>query len=97
MSCTRTEEILKTPNSTVWPGCSSTAAKSLKVSSDDDSPNGVFAADEEEDDIATYRRRRRAVCLTRARSPMKGTRRAGKRANGFKMLGFCGAEKGKRA
>jgi hypothetical protein len=70
MSCTRTEEILETPNSTVWPGCSSTAAKSLKVPSDNDSPNGVFAADEEEDDMATYRRRRRVVCLTRARSPM---------------------------
>jgi hypothetical protein len=59
------------PNSTVWPGCNSTVAKSLMVSSDDDSPDGAFAADEEEDDIATYRRRRCAVCLTRARSPMK--------------------------
>jgi hypothetical protein len=49
MSCTRTEEILETPNSTLWPGCSSTAAKSLKVPSDDDLPNGVFIADEEED------------------------------------------------
>jgi hypothetical protein len=58
------------PNSTVWPECNSTAAKSLKVSLDDDSPDGAFAADEE-DDITTYRRWRRAVCLTRARSPMK--------------------------
>jgi hypothetical protein len=66
----QTEEILETPNSTVWPGCNS-AAKSLKVSSDDDSPNNIFAADEEEDDIATYRRRRRAVYLTRARFPLK--------------------------
>jgi hypothetical protein len=64
----------------VWPGCSSTATKSLKVSSDDGSTNGVLAADEEEDSMATYRRRRRAVCLTRARSPMnksKEGRRAG--------------------
>jgi hypothetical protein len=71
MSCTRTEEILETPNSTVWPGCNSTAAKSLKVSPDDDSPNDVFSVDEEDDDIATYRRRRRVVYLTQARSPMK--------------------------
>jgi hypothetical protein len=70
MSCTRAEKILETPNSTVWPGCSSTATKSLKVSLDDDSTNGVLAADEEEDSKATYRRQRRAVCLTRARSPM---------------------------
>jgi hypothetical protein len=68
------------PNSTVWPGYNSVAAKSLKVSSDDKSAGGVFAADEEEDDIATYRRRRRAVCLTRARSPMqKEGRRASER------------------
>jgi hypothetical protein len=77
ISCTRTEEILETPNSTVWPGCNSTATKSLKVSSDDKSADGVFATDEEEDDIATYHRRRRAVCLTRARSPMQ---KEGKRA-----------------
>jgi hypothetical protein len=82
ISCTRTEEILETPNSTVWPGCNSTAAKSLKVSSDDKLVGGAFAADEEEDDIAMYRRRRRVVCLTRARSPMQRNnegRRAGER------------------
>jgi hypothetical protein len=65
ISCTRTEEMLETPNSTVSPGCSSAAATLLKVSSD----VVVVAADEEEDGMATYRRRRRAVCLTRARSP----------------------------
>jgi hypothetical protein len=80
ISYTRTEEILETPNSTVWPGCNSTATKSLKVSSDDESAIDAFAADEEEDDIAMYRQRRRAVCLTRASSPMqrnKEGRRAG--------------------
>jgi hypothetical protein len=56
------------PNSTVWPGYSSIAAKSLRVSSDDGSVDDTLAADEEED-IATYRRWRRTVCLTRARSP----------------------------
>jgi hypothetical protein len=82
ISCTRTEQILETPNSTVWPRCNSTAATSLKVSLDDESTGSAFAADEEEDDIATYHRRRRAVCLTRARSPMqrnKEGRRAGER------------------
>jgi hypothetical protein len=48
ISCTRTEEILETPNSTVWPGYNSIATKSLKVSSDDESAGGAFAADEEE-------------------------------------------------
>jgi hypothetical protein len=42
MSCTRAEEILETPNSAMWPGCNSTATKSLKVSSDDGSTNGVL-------------------------------------------------------
>jgi hypothetical protein len=77
------------PNSTVWPGCSSTAARSLMVSSDDDLPSGVFAADEEEDDITTYHRRRRAVCLTRARSPMnrsKEGRRAGEQLQNARVL-----------
>jgi hypothetical protein len=81
ISCKRTEEIL-TPNSNVSPGCSSTAATLLKVSSDDASVGGVFAADKEEDDMAMYRRRRRAVCLMRARSPTnrsKEGRRAGER------------------
>jgi hypothetical protein len=85
----RIEEILEMPNSTVWPGCNSTAAKSLKVSSDDDSPNDVFATDEEEDDIAMYRRRRPAVCLTRARSLMKKNkegRRAGERFQNARVL-----------
>jgi hypothetical protein len=89
MSCTRTEEILKTPNSTVWPRCSSTAARSLVVSLDDDLPSGVFAADEEEDDITTYRRRRCAVCLTRARSLMnksKEGRRAGEQLQNARVL-----------
>jgi hypothetical protein len=97
MSCTRDEEILETPNSTVWPGCNSTATKSLKVSSDDGSTNGVLAADEEEDGMATYRRRRRAVCLMWARSSMNESKKAGERANGFKMLGFREAQKGKKA
>jgi hypothetical protein len=43
----------------MWPGCNSTAAKSLKVSSDDESAGGAFAADEEEDDIAMYHWRKR--------------------------------------
>jgi hypothetical protein len=82
MSCTRAEEIRETPNSTVSPGCSSSAATFLKVSSDDASTGGVFAAGEEKDGMATYRRRRRAVCLTRARYPTsrsKEGRRAGER------------------
>jgi hypothetical protein len=76
------EEIHETPNSTVSPGCSSSVATLLKVSSDDASAGDMFAADEEEDDMATYRRRWRAVCFTRARSPTsrsKEGRRAGKR------------------
>jgi hypothetical protein len=40
----------------VWPGCSSTTAKSLNVSSDDGVASDALAADEEED-IATYRQR----------------------------------------
>jgi hypothetical protein len=69
ISCTRTEDIRDTPNSTVSPGCNSSTAILLKVSSNDAPAGGVSAADEEEDDMATYRRRRRAVCLTWARSP----------------------------
>jgi hypothetical protein len=79
ISYTRTEEILEVPNSTVWPGCDSIAAKSLRVSLDDGSADDALAADEEED-IATYRRRRRVVCLTRARSP-KQKNKEGKRAD----------------
>jgi hypothetical protein len=80
ISCTRTEEIRETSNSTVSPRCSSAAATLLEVSSDDASAVGVFAADEEEDDMATYRRRWRAVCLTRARSPANRSKE-GRRAN----------------
>jgi hypothetical protein len=89
MFYTQTEEILETPNSTVWPSCNSTAAKSLNVSSDDESAGSAFAADEEEDDIASYRWRRRAVCLTRARSSMQRNqegRRAGERFQKFRVF-----------
>jgi hypothetical protein len=82
MSCTRTEDICDAPNSTVSPGCNSSAATLLSVPSDDALVGGVSAAEEEEDGMATYRRRRRAVCFTRARSPTsrsKEGRRAVKR------------------
>jgi hypothetical protein len=82
ISCTRTEEIRDTLNSTVSPGCNSSTATLLSVSSDDAPVGGVSAAEEEMDGMATYRRRRRAVCFTRARSPMsrsKEGRRAIKR------------------
>jgi hypothetical protein len=55
----------------VWPGYSSTTAKSLNIDSDDGVAGDTLAADEEEDDIVTYRRRRHAVCLIRARSPVE--------------------------
>jgi hypothetical protein len=64
----RPEKILEVPNSTVWSGCNSTTAKSLKVSSDDGAVGDALAADEEED-IATYRWWRHMVCLIRARFP----------------------------
>jgi hypothetical protein len=70
------------PRNAVSPGRSSTAATLLKVSSEDESADGMFAVDEEEDDMATYHWRRRAVCLMRARSLMKRSkegRRAGER------------------
>jgi hypothetical protein len=76
---TRTEEIRDTPNSTVSPGCNSSTATLLKVSSDDAPAGGVSAANEEEDGMATYRQRRRAVCLTRARS-LTSRSKEGKRA-----------------
>jgi hypothetical protein len=82
MSCTRTEDIRDTPNSTVSPRCNSSAATLLSVSSDDAPAGGVSAVEEEEDGMATDRRRRRAVCFTRARSPTsrsKEGRRAIKR------------------
>jgi hypothetical protein len=80
ISCTRTDDIHETPNSTVSPGRNSVAATVLEVSSDDASAVGVVAADEEEDDMATYRRRRRAVCFTRARSPTNRSKE-GRRAS----------------
>jgi hypothetical protein len=80
ISCTRTNEIRETPNSTVSPGRNSVAATLLEVSLDDASAVGVVAADEEEDGMATYRRRRRAVCFTRARSPTNRSKE-GRRAN----------------
>jgi hypothetical protein len=67
---TRPEKILEVPNSTVWPGCNSTTAKSLKVSSDDDVAGDALTADKEEA-IATYCRWRHAVCLIRARFPVQ--------------------------
>jgi hypothetical protein len=82
MSCTRTEDIRDTLNSTMSPGCNSSTATLLSVSSDDVPAGGVSAAEEEEDGMATYCRRRRAVCFTRARSPTsrsKEGRRAIKR------------------
>jgi hypothetical protein len=68
ISCTRTDDIRETPNSTISPGRNSAAATVPEVSSDDTSAVGVVAVDEEEDGMATYRQRRRAVCFTRARS-----------------------------
>jgi hypothetical protein len=70
----------------MWPDCNSTTAKSLKVSSDDESVGGAFATDEEEDDIATYRRRRRAVCLTQARSPMQSNKEGRQAGERFQKL-----------
>jgi hypothetical protein len=58
MSCTRTEDICDTPNSTVSPARNSSTATVLSVSSNDAPAGGVAAAEEEEDGIATYRRRR---------------------------------------
>jgi hypothetical protein len=82
MSCTRTEDIRDTPNSAVSPGCNSSTAALLSVSSDDALADDVSAAEEEEDGMTTYRRLRRAVSFTRARSPTsrsKEGRRAIKR------------------
>jgi hypothetical protein len=82
ISCTRSEEIIETPNSTVSPRCSSVVATLLKVSSDNELSGGMFAADKEEDGMATYRRWRRALCLPWARSSTnrsKEGRRAGER------------------
>jgi hypothetical protein len=68
ISCTRTDDIRETPNSTVSLGRNSATATVPEVTSDDASAVGMVAADEEEDGMATYRRWRRAVCFTRARS-----------------------------
>jgi hypothetical protein len=68
ISCTWTDDIRETPNSTISPSRNSAAATVPEVSSDDASVVGVVVADEEEDDMATYHRRWRAVCFTRARS-----------------------------
>jgi hypothetical protein len=80
ISCTRTDDIHETPNSTVSPGRNSAAATVPEVSSDDASAVGVVAAHEEEDDMATYHRRRRAVCFTWARSPTSRSKE-GRRAS----------------
>jgi hypothetical protein len=69
ISCTRTNDIRETPNSTVSPDRNSAAAIVPERSSEDALAVGVVAADEEEDDMATYHRRQRAVCFTRASSP----------------------------
>jgi hypothetical protein len=82
ISCTRTNDIHETPNSTVSPGRNSATATVPERPSEDASAVGVVTADEEEDDMATYHRRRRAVCFTRASSPMnrsKEGRRASKK------------------
>jgi hypothetical protein len=89
MSCTRTEDIRDTPNSTVSPVHNSSAATVLNVSSDDAPTGGVSAAEEEEDDMATYRRQRRAVCFTRARSPTSKSKEGRRATSGLRRkLGF---------
>jgi hypothetical protein len=90
MSCTRTEDIRDTPNSTVSPARNSSAATLLIVSSDDaPAAGGVSAAEEEEDDIATYRRRRRVVCFTWARSPTSKSKEGRRAAGSLRWkLGF---------
>jgi hypothetical protein len=78
ISSTWTKEILEVPNSTVWLGCNSITAKSLKVSSNDGAADDALTADEEEC-IGTYWWRHHAVCLMRARIP-KQENKEGKRA-----------------
>jgi hypothetical protein len=80
ISCTRTNDIRETPNSTVSPGRNSAAASVPERSSEDASAVGVVAADEEEDGMATYCRRRCAVCFTRASSPTNRSKE-GRRAS----------------
>jgi hypothetical protein len=96
MSCTRTEDIRDTPNSTVSPARNSSTATLLSVSSDDaPAGGGVSVAEEEEDGIATYRRRRRAVCFTRARSPTSKSKEGRRAAGGFEKDIRVFAERGK--
>jgi hypothetical protein len=80
ISCTRTNDIRETLNSTISPGRNSAAATVLERSSEDASVVGMVAANEEEDDMATYCRRRRAVCFTWASSPTNRSKE-GRRAN----------------
>ncbi len=85
----QSEDIRDTMNSTVSPGCNSSAAKLPNVPSDDAPAGGVSAAEEEEDGMATYRRRRRAVCFTRARSPTSKSKEGRRAASGLRrQLGF---------
>ena len=95
ISCTRTDDIRETLNSTVSPGRNSAAAIVLEVSSDDASAVGVVAADEEEDDMATYRRRRRAICFTRARSPTNRSKEGRRASEQFEKEARVFAARGK--
>ena len=80
ISCTRTNDIRETPNSTVSPSRNSAAATVPERSSEDASAVGVVAAYEEEDGMATYRRRWRAVCFTQASSAVNRSKE-GRRAS----------------
>jgi hypothetical protein len=80
ISCTRTDDIRETPNSTVSPGRNSATATVPEGSSEDASTVGVVAADEEEDGMATYRRRWCAVCFKRA-SSLTNRSKEGRRAS----------------
>jgi hypothetical protein len=95
ISCTRTDDIRETPNSTVSPSRNSVAATVLEVSSDDASVVGVVAADEEEDGIATYHRRRRAVCFTWARSPTNKSKEGRRASEQFEKEARVFAARGK--
>jgi hypothetical protein len=95
ISCTRTDDIRETLNSTVSPGCNSATATVLEVSSDDASVVDVVAADEEEDGIAMYRRRRRAVCFTRASSPTNRSKEGRRASEQFEKEARVFAARGK--
>jgi hypothetical protein len=90
ISCTRTNDIRKTSNSTVSPGRNSAAATVPERSSEDASAVGVVAADEEEDGMATYCRRRHAVCFTWASSPTNRSKEGRRASEQFEKgrLGF---------